>query len=124
MKKPSAQRICLVLSFWPKSPGRYNVIDGHQRITKARREGARSVAGHRLRCPEHVPFSLPQGRTKSTSRTGIPRSRKPRVAFAAYNRCGGGAGKNRTPFLDSKTSPRFVLPGEPLLLGGCGRGPL
>jgi hypothetical protein len=38
------------------APGRYNVIDGHHRITKARREGARSVAGHRLRCPEHVPF--------------------------------------------------------------------
>ena len=38
------------------APGRYNVIDGHHRIAKARREGARTVAGHWLRCPEHVPF--------------------------------------------------------------------
>jgi hypothetical protein len=38
------------------APGRYNVIDGHHRIAKARHDGARTVAGQRLWCPEHVRF--------------------------------------------------------------------
>ena len=38
------------------APGRYNVIDGHHRIAKARREGIPTLTCHRLRCPEHVPF--------------------------------------------------------------------
>ena len=38
------------------APGRYNVIDGHHRVAKARREGVCTVWGRRLRCPEHVPF--------------------------------------------------------------------
>ena len=32
------------------------MIDGHHRVARARREGARTVRGLRLRCPEHVPF--------------------------------------------------------------------
>lgn len=38
------------------APGRYNQIDGHHHVAKARREGVRSVAAHRVRCPEHVAF--------------------------------------------------------------------
>ncbi len=38
------------------APGRYNVIDGHHRIAKARREGVLTLTCHRLRCPEHVAF--------------------------------------------------------------------
>ena len=38
------------------SPGRYNVIDGHHRLAKARRENATGIPVRRVRCPEHVPF--------------------------------------------------------------------
>lgn len=38
------------------APGRYNLIDGHHRVAKARREGMCSVPAHRVRCPEHVAF--------------------------------------------------------------------
>jgi hypothetical protein len=38
------------------APGLYNVIDGHHRVAKARREDVRRIPSHRLRCPEHVPF--------------------------------------------------------------------
>lgn len=38
------------------APGHYNVIDGHHRIAKARREGSRTIAAQRLCCPEHVRF--------------------------------------------------------------------
>src|SRR6266480_6422235 len=38
------------------APGRYNVIDGHHRIAKARLEGVLTLTCHRLRCPEHVAF--------------------------------------------------------------------
>jgi ParB-like nuclease domain len=38
------------------APGRYNLIDGHHRVAKARRLGARSVPAHRIRCPDHVAF--------------------------------------------------------------------
>ncbi len=38
------------------APGCYNLIDGHHRVAKARREGMRSVPAHRVRCPEHVAF--------------------------------------------------------------------
>jgi hypothetical protein len=38
------------------SPGRYNLIDGHHRVAKARREGALSIPAYRIRCPEHVAF--------------------------------------------------------------------
>jgi ParB-like nuclease domain len=37
-------------------PGRYNVIDGHHRIAKARRVGEPSVPARKIRCPEHIPF--------------------------------------------------------------------
>lgn len=38
------------------SPDRYNVIDGHHRLAKARREGTRILPAWRVRCPEHVAF--------------------------------------------------------------------
>jgi hypothetical protein len=36
------------------SPGLYNVIDGNHRLTKARREAARTILARRIRCPQHV----------------------------------------------------------------------
>lgn len=38
------------------SPGLYNVIDGHHRLAKARREGAQRLPARRVHCPDHVPF--------------------------------------------------------------------
>jgi len=38
------------------APGRYNLIDGHHRVARARREGARTLPAYKLRCPHHVPF--------------------------------------------------------------------
>ena len=38
------------------APGRFNLIDGHHRVAKARREGVRSVPAHRVRCPGHIAF--------------------------------------------------------------------
>jgi hypothetical protein len=38
------------------APGRYNLIDGHHRVAKARREGVPSILAYRVHCPEHVPF--------------------------------------------------------------------
>lgn len=38
------------------APSRYNVIDGHHRIARARREGLRVIPAHRIKCPEHLPF--------------------------------------------------------------------
>ena len=38
------------------SPGLYNVIDGNHRLSKARREAARTILAHRISCPQHVPF--------------------------------------------------------------------
>jgi hypothetical protein len=38
------------------APGRYNLIDGHHRVAKARREGVTCIPAYRIRCPEHVAF--------------------------------------------------------------------
>lgn len=38
------------------APDRYNLIDGHHRVAKARREGVLSIPAYRIRCPEHVAF--------------------------------------------------------------------
>lgn len=38
------------------SPGLFNLIDGHHRVAKARREGLRTLPAHRVACPHHVPF--------------------------------------------------------------------
>ena len=38
------------------SPGLYNLIDGHHRAARARRDGVRVLPGWRIRCPEHVAF--------------------------------------------------------------------
>jgi hypothetical protein len=38
------------------APDRYNVIDGHHRIAKARRDGTPTLPAHRIRCPAHVRF--------------------------------------------------------------------
>jgi hypothetical protein len=38
------------------APGRYNLIDGHHRVEKARRAGVTSIPAYRVRCPEHVAF--------------------------------------------------------------------
>lgn len=38
------------------APGRYNLIDGHHRVAKARRGGVPSIPAYRIRCPEHVAF--------------------------------------------------------------------
>lgn len=38
------------------SPGLYNLIDGHHRAARARRDGVRILPGWRIRFPEHVAF--------------------------------------------------------------------
>jgi len=38
------------------SPDRFNLIDGHHRIAKARREGVLSIPARRIRCPDHLAF--------------------------------------------------------------------
>ena len=38
------------------APGFYNLIDGHHRVARARREGAVTVRARRIGCPEQVPF--------------------------------------------------------------------
>ncbi len=38
------------------APGRYNLIDGHHRVAKARRERVPRAPAYRIRCPEHVAF--------------------------------------------------------------------
>lgn len=38
------------------SPGRFNLIDGHHRVAKARREEVAILPAHRVACPFHVPF--------------------------------------------------------------------
>lgn len=38
------------------SPGQFNLIDGHHRVAKARREGVRTLPAHRVACPHHVQF--------------------------------------------------------------------
>jgi ParB/Sulfiredoxin domain len=38
------------------APDRYNLIDGHHRVARARRGGIHSIPAYRLRCPEHVAF--------------------------------------------------------------------
>jgi hypothetical protein len=38
------------------APGRYNLIDGHHRVAKARREGVTCIPAYRIHCPEHVAF--------------------------------------------------------------------
>jgi|SRR5581483_7484795 len=36
--------------------GRYNLIDGHHRVAKARRERVTCIPAYRIHCPEHVAF--------------------------------------------------------------------
>lgn len=38
------------------SPARFNVIDGHHRVAKARREGVMNLPAHRIACPHHLRF--------------------------------------------------------------------
>lgn len=38
------------------APDRYNLIDGHHRVARARRGGVHRLPACRLRCPEHVAF--------------------------------------------------------------------
>lgn len=38
------------------APGHCSLIDGHHRVAKARRQLARTIAAHRVSCPDHVPF--------------------------------------------------------------------
>jgi hypothetical protein len=38
------------------APGQYNLIDGHHRIARAKREGALTVPARKISCPEHVAF--------------------------------------------------------------------
>jgi hypothetical protein len=38
------------------SPGLFNLIDGHHRVAKARREGVKTLPAHRVACPHHVRF--------------------------------------------------------------------
>ena len=38
------------------APGRFNLIDGHHRVAKARREGVRTLHAHRVARPLHVQF--------------------------------------------------------------------
>ena len=43
------------------APDRYNLIDGHHRVAKARREEVPRLPAHRVRCPEHVAFLTSTG---------------------------------------------------------------
>jgi hypothetical protein len=38
------------------APDRYNLIDGHHRMARARRGRVHSIPAYRLRCPAHVAF--------------------------------------------------------------------
>jgi hypothetical protein len=38
------------------APGRHNLIDGHHRVARARRDGVPIVHARRIACPRHVPF--------------------------------------------------------------------
>jgi hypothetical protein len=38
------------------SPGLFNLIDGHHRVAKARREGIGTLPARRVACPHHVQF--------------------------------------------------------------------
>jgi hypothetical protein len=38
------------------APGRHNLIDGHHRVAKARRDGIPAIHARRIHCPRHVPF--------------------------------------------------------------------
>jgi hypothetical protein len=38
------------------APDRYNLIDGHHRVARARSGGAHCLPARRLRCPEHIAF--------------------------------------------------------------------
>lgn len=38
------------------APGRFNLIDGHHRVEKARRMGITSVPGYRLKVEQHIQF--------------------------------------------------------------------
>jgi hypothetical protein len=38
------------------APERFNLVDGHHRVAKARRLLSSTIPAHRVRCPEHVAF--------------------------------------------------------------------
>jgi hypothetical protein len=38
------------------APGHYNLIDGHHRFAKARRDGVPRIPAYRIPCPEHLAF--------------------------------------------------------------------
>jgi hypothetical protein len=38
------------------APELYNLIDGHHRVAKARREGMPTIQARRIACPQHVAF--------------------------------------------------------------------
>lgn len=40
------------------SPGRYELIDGHHRMEKARRTGIKSVRAHKLSAEQHMRFLI------------------------------------------------------------------
>jgi hypothetical protein len=40
------------------SPGRYNLIDGHQRLEKARRMGISSIRAYKLNTEQHIRFLI------------------------------------------------------------------
>jgi hypothetical protein len=40
------------------APGRYNLIDGHHRVAKARRDGVPTIPARSIACPRHVPFLM------------------------------------------------------------------
>ena len=38
------------------APDRYNLVDGHHRLARARREGVQVLPAWRIHCPEHTAF--------------------------------------------------------------------
>lgn len=38
------------------APARFNLIDGHHRVAKARQRLSTTITAHRVRCPDHVSF--------------------------------------------------------------------
>ena len=71
------------------SPGRYNLIDGHHRLEKARRMGINSIRAYKLNAEQHIRFLISEkafvayvgywnSKLKETGETGRPHNNRNR----------------------------------------------
>lgn len=71
------------------SPGRYNLIDGHHRLEKARRMGMSSIRAYKLKAEQHIRFLISEkafvayvgywnSKLKEMGKTGRPHNNKNR----------------------------------------------